>query len=289
MISWTNCIRIVRLDGRVFTFTSLDQDLTIAGEIYQAYTSADMSEVATQVGSGVDNLSVIGLISSTKIKESELLAGLFDGARCEIFGYLFDQTPAIARLPSLITGTLGEMTEDGGQFTAEIRSLSQRLSQQFVELSSPLCRARAVGDGRCMPKGFNEGQNGSVPTGSVTMALARFSRTVTVVNSTKQITFGGDASASGLYRYSPLVFTSGANANISREVKEHVQGGGSTAVITLQESFPFQVMVGDVATLEKGCSRQLSVCHSVWGNTSNHQGEPFTPGNDAILRVGRRR
>jgi uncharacterized phage protein (TIGR02218 family) len=288
MLALCNCVRIVRLDGRVYTFTSLDVDLVIAGETYLAYTSVDATELAAQIGSGVDNLSVVALLSSTVIKETELLAGLWDGAKVELFMFSHDQPVTVGKLGPLLTGTIGEITEDGGQFTAEVRGLSQRLSQQFVALCSPLCRHRAVGDRFCMPKGFNEGQNGSVPTGSVTMAAARFSRTVTVVNSTKQITFGGDASSSGLYRYSPLVFTAGANVGLAREVKEHTQGGGSTAVITLQEAFPYPVQIGDIATLEKGCNRTLAICNSIWGNTSNYGGEPFIPGNDSLLRVGRR-
>lgn len=288
LLALCNCIRIVRLDGGVYTYTSLDQDLTIAGEVYQAFTSVDVSELASQIGSGVDNTQFIGLLSSDEITETDLLAGLWDGARIEFFFYAFESPATVGKLGPLVTGTIGEISEDGGQFTAEVRGLTQRLSQQIVELLAPVCRVRQFGDRRCMPKGYNEGQNGSVPTGTVTLANSQFSRTVTVVNSTKQITFGSDASASGLYRYSPIVFTTGANAGLSREVKEHVQGGGSTAVITLQEPYPFPVLVGDVATLEKGCDRRMATCHGTFGNSDNHAAEPGIPGNDALIRVGRR-
>jgi len=283
MISLANCVKITRLDGQISGFTSLDVDVTIEGLTYSAWTSVDASELASQVGSGVDNLNVVALLSSTKVKETELLAGLWDGAKVELFFWPFDN-PSLGRIV-LLTGTLGEITEDGGQFTAEIRSLSQRLSQQFVELTSPLCRVRKLFDSRCMPNGSNEG----TANGTITPAGCRPSRTVSVVNSTKQITFSGDAGASTLYRYGMVTFTSGLNIGQSREVKEHTQGGGSTAVITLQEPFPFVVAVGDVATLEWGCDRTLSQCTSRFKNFVNHAGEAQLPGTDAILRVGRRR
>lgn len=289
ILALCNILKITRLDGRVFAFTSLDQDLVIAGVTYEAYTSADASELASQVGSGVDNFSVVGLISSTKIKESELLAGLFDGATVEFSFYAFDAASTVGKLGPLLTGTLGEITEDGGQFTAEIRSLSQRLSQQFVELTSPLCRVRQLGDSRCMPAGHNEGTNGSVLTGTITpTTIKKTGRVVTVVNSTAQITFGGSAEASTIFRHGRVIWTQGANLNQTREIKEHTAGGGSTAVITLQEAMPFPVAVGDVATLEWGCDRTMSQCWAVFGNSDNFQAENSLPGNEALRKKGAR-
>jgi uncharacterized phage protein (TIGR02218 family) len=284
-----NIVKITRLDGRVFAFTSCDQDLVIEGITYEAYSSADASELAAQVGAGVDNFSIVSLLSSTRIKETELLAGLWDGARCEFSFYAFDNASTVGRLGPLVTGTIGEITEDGGQFTAEVRGLSQRLSQQFVELTSPLCRVRALGDARCMPQGFNEGTNISVPTGTITpTAFRKTGRVVTVVNSTVQITFGGSAEASTIFRHGRVIWTQGANNGLQREIKEHTAGGGSTAVITLQEAMPFVVAVGDVATLEQGCDRTFSMCHALYGNTHNAQNEPQLPGNEALRKSGKR-
>jgi uncharacterized phage protein (TIGR02218 family) len=286
IIALANCVRITRLDGQVFGFTACDQDLTIEGQLYTAYTSADVSEMAAQVGAGVDNLSLVALISSTKVTEAGLLAGVWDAARVELFFCPFDN-PTLGKI-SLLTGTIGEITEDGGQFTAEVRGLSQRLSQQFVELTSPLCRVRALGDARCMPLGFNEGTNISVPTGTITMAGIRFTRTVTVVTSSVQMTFGGSAEASTIFRHSPLRFVTGLNAGLTREVKEHAAGGGSTAVIALQEGFPFLPAVGDTATLEWGCNRTFSQCGTLFGNSSNFQAENSLPGNEALRKTGKR-
>lgn len=284
-----NIIKITRLDGRVFAFTSLDQDVVLEGVTYEAWTSADASELAAQVGSGVDNFQVVGLISSVRVKEAELLAGLWDGAKVEFSFYSFDQPVTVGKLGPLITGTLGEITEDGGQFTVEVRSLSQRLSQQFVELTSPLCRVRQLGDFRCMPKGFNEGTNGSVLTGTVTpTTIKKTGRLVTVVTSSVQITFGASAEASTIFRHGRVIFESGANLSLQREVKEHTAGGGSTAVITLQEAFPFPVQIGDSATLEIGCDRTFSQCFSLFGNSDNHAGEPHLPGTDSLVKRGKR-
>jgi uncharacterized phage protein (TIGR02218 family) len=276
IIPLANYTRITRLDGVVLGFTSYDRDLTFGGVTYEAYSSVSASAVRQSEGTGVDNLDIIGLLTSSRIRDTDILAGLYDGAAVELgqVNYLSPEGNAVIHL----TGTLGEITEREGEYTAEIRSLSQHLAQQVGALTSATCRVRAFGDSECIPPGD--------PGTTLVLAAHQYNRTVGSVTSSTVIVFSSDSLASNGYRYGRVVFTSGLNNGIAREVKSHTLSGG-TAVITLQEAFPFTVSPGDTAMLEEGCDRGISRCLA-FSNVINFAGEPHIPGNFLVLRRGRR-
>jgi uncharacterized phage protein (TIGR02218 family) len=276
VIPLANYCRITRLDSTVLGFTSFDRDLTFGGVTYEAFSSVSASAVRQSEGTGVDNMDIVGLITSSKIRDTDILAGLYDGAAVELgqVNYLAPETGRIIHL----TGTLGEITEREGEYTAEIRSLSQRLAQQVGALTSATCRVRAFGDSECIPPGD--------PLTVLTLAAHQFTRTVSVVTSGTALTFGSDSNVSNYYRYGRVLFQTGLNAGLQREIKSHTLSGG-TAQLVLQEGFPFVVQVGDTALLEAGCDRTVSRCE-FFSNTINFAGEPHVPGNFLILRRGRR-
>lgn len=336
-------VKLTRLDGTVMGFCSLDQDLTFGGVTYQAFSSVAASAVRASEGAGVDNLDIVGLITSTKIKDTDILAGLYDGASVEIGQVNYSDLTQGTVIH--LTGTLGEITEREGEYTAEIRSLSQRLAQQVGALTSATCRVRALGDTECQvslgpfsitaitqaanaqittstPHGYLVGNviylhaiggmtllNDSlatvltVPTSTTltinvntTLAGAytsggqigfRFSKTVSSVTSNLVLTFGSMNASANFFRYGRVQFTSGLNAGFAREVKSHTNSAGS-AVLTLQDGFPFAVAPGDGATLEAGCDRTPSICTNRYGNLINIASEPYVPGNFRVLARGRR-
>lgn len=291
MLSLCTCIKITRLDGQVFGFTSLDADLLFDGVTYEAQTSVDASELSGQEGSGVDNLDIMGLLQSNRITDTDIRAGRWDGAAIDLFLVNFEDT-TMGRIP-LLTGYLGNFSSDGAIYRVEIRSLSQRLAQQVVDLTSPVCRVRALFDTKCMPKGYNE--NGIlVQENTLTPASFRFTAPVDSVQSLFVVTFGGpttptggETKATGYYDYGRVRFTSGLNNGIEREVKSHALTA-SKAVMTLQEPFPFTVSAGDTALIEAGCDRRATTCQTKFLNTTNFQAESDLPGNDAVLTRGRK-
>ena len=74
------------------------------------------------------------------------MAGLYDHAEISVFQVNYTDTGQ-GVIP-LREGWLGEVTFNDGRFVAEIRGLTQRLSQRVGELYSPSCRAD-LGDTRC--------------------------------------------------------------------------------------------------------------------------------------------
>ena len=205
-----NMILLTRLDGEVFGFTSHDQPLTFDDVEYEALTSVDASEIRQSAGGGVDNLQLVGLLRSDRITDTDIRAGLYDGAEIALFIVNWADL-TMGRL-LLLTGTIGEISHRTGEYTAEIRSLSQRLAQQIVELTSPTCRVRALGDERCLPP--------DDPTPSFDIEDFRHVVDVAEVVDLKTLVLADDHAAP-YFRYGRCVMQTGANAGLEREIKEH--------------------------------------------------------------------
>lgn len=88
--------------------------------------------------------------------------------------------------------------------------------------------------------------------------------------------------AVGFYTYGKLTFTSGANINLSMEVKSY-----ATGTIELQLPMPFPIAIGDTYTIVAGCGGRFTEdCIMKFNNGLNFRGEPHLPGVDQIMRVG---
>ena len=90
---------------------------------------------------------------------------------------------------------------------------------------------------------------------------------------------GGD---SGYFDFGLMTFTGGANNGISREVLSYVPGQ-----ITLELPFPYAVMVGDTYMMTVGCDKSFTTCQTKFMNPLNFRGEPYLPGLDLIVQVGK--
>ncbi|MDP4989929.1 MAG: DUF2163 domain-containing protein, partial [Marivita lacus] len=109
-------------DGRRFGFTDHDLDLSFDGLVFRADTG--MSAAAVQQGTGlsVDNTEAVGALSDASVTEADIAAGRFDGA--EVTAWLVNWADVTAR-KVLFRGSLGEITRNGGAFTAELRGLTE--------------------------------------------------------------------------------------------------------------------------------------------------------------------
>lgn len=272
VLEFSTLIKLSRVDGVVFGFTDSDIPITYAGTTYQPSDGISATNVATATGTGVDNLEGVGFLSSTRIKEADIVAGLFDNATVEV--RIYDRTSSTATAP-IMSGYIGELTVVDGIFKAEFRSLTSRLKMTLGDVTSINCRARVLGDCQCK---FNL-------TSTVFGCASQSSRTVSSASGTN-MTFASDPAPTFFYKYGLVTFTTGPNAGISREVKTHVLTSGN-AVIEVRTAFPFVVSVGDVATLTIGCDRTIDACRNKFNNAVNFHGEPFLPGNAQMTTIGR--
>ncbi|MDR3508437.1 MAG: DUF2163 domain-containing protein [Caulobacteraceae bacterium] len=85
--------------------------------------------------------------------------------------------------------------------------------------------------------------------------------------------------ADGRYSQGQIVFTSGANAGLSRAVKSYAQVGG---VVSLVLPLPYAPAVGDGFTIYPGCDLTMATCSTKFANLANFRGQPFVPTAETI-------
>ena len=266
--------RILRRDGAEFRFCNADAPLSFEGAVYLPRGTDVGSSIDTTIGTGVDTMDLAAVFDSETLKESELAAGLFEGAR--VWVRLVDRGNLAAGSVLLLAGYVGQVTSKGGAFVAEVRGLSSRLKTIVGDATTSTCRCRRLGDLQC---GVNMAgtSNGGRPN--------RAARTVASASG-NQVVLLSDSAPANHYAFGVLRMTSGPNAGVERDVKLHWPNGGS-AVLTLREPFPFPVSAGETAIAEAGCDRTFTACDLKFGNANRFRGEWFLPGNDKMQRMGR--
>jgi len=252
------CWRLERADGWVRGFTDHDRELVVDGLTYVASTGFLPSAIKTASDLSVDNLDVDGFLDDAALKAEDLIAGLFDGARIEVFIVNWADLGQGRLL--LRKGFLGEIKRADQRFSAEIRGLSNRLQQTAGKLYSRLCRVD-LGSSEC---GVALGPR--TDTYAVTQVIA--ADTVRIVT----------ARATGFFTFGKATFTTGANAGAVNEVLLH---DGQT--IRLFVPMPRPIVVGDQIVLVAGCDKTPETCNAKFANILNFRGEPHIPGNDKVF------
>lgn len=135
--------RIERTDGVTLGFTSHDRDLRFDSVLHR--TAPGMVPSAIRLTSALDSDSaeMSGGLSHDSIRDADLIAGRFDGAR--VLVGLVDW--ASLETMTLYVGTIGAVATEGAGFSADLLSLKQSLNAQVVPVTSPTCRAEFCGHG----------------------------------------------------------------------------------------------------------------------------------------------
>lgn len=258
------CWTLTRSDGVVQGFTDHDEDVILGGVTCAAGTGLTGSEATQKLGLAADTSEISGALAADTLNEDDLAAGRYDAAAVEL--WLTDWSePALRVL--IAKGALGEVKRDGTAFTAELRGLSDRLSQQTGRLFTTTCSAD-LGDARCKV--------------DLTAAAYRCVGSVTSVTATSSFVADGlDAFDDGWFTAGKLTFTSGANAGLSVEVKTHRNTGSVS--IDLWQAMPEPIAAGDAFTVTAGCDKAFATCHDRFANAVNFRGFPHIPGNDFVI------
>lgn len=259
------CWKLTRRDNALLGFTDHDQDIIFETVTYKAASGFTPSSIDSSASLSVDNLDVEGMLADASITETDILAGKYDFAEIEIFQVNYQNLPQGAL--KLRRGWLGEVSLQKQRFVAEIRGLTQRLSQTIGELFSPSCRA-TLGDGRCKVNLTSHTVTGSVTSVASSQEFADSTRT----------------EASGLFGFGLLTFTSGANSGTSIEVKEYIHNA-SGGRFSLALPIPYVITPGDTYSVGKGCDKTIGTCFGRFNNVINFRGEPSVPGLDRMLET----
>jgi uncharacterized phage protein (TIGR02218 family) len=258
------CWIIRRPDAATRGFTDHDEDVVLGDVTCHAGSGLSGSEAAQKLGLAVDSSEISGALTADTLSEADLAAGRYDAA--DIEQWLTDWTePALRVL--LAKGTLGEISRAGAAFTAEIRGLSEQLSQDCGRLYTVNCSAD-LGDARCRFDVATSGFHGS--------------GMVATLNATSAFTASGlDDFDDGWFTAGKLTFASGANAGLGVEVKAHRNNGAVS--LELWQAMPEAIAAGDTFNVTVGCDKRFQTCHDRFGNVVNFRGFPHIPGNDFVI------
>ena len=116
------CWRVERTDGAVFGFTDHDRDLVVSSVTYAAASGYARAAIASRADLSVDDTELSGILNSGLITESDIRAGIWDGA--EVRTFVVNWTDISQGTLPLRRGRLGEViSADDGSFTVELRTL----------------------------------------------------------------------------------------------------------------------------------------------------------------------
>jgi uncharacterized phage protein (TIGR02218 family) len=253
------CWKITRTDTKELGFTDHDSPLEIDGLTYDSVAGFTPSAIESKSNMSVDNLDLEGQTFPSKITEADLLAGKYDFAEVEIFLVNYadlTQGKLVQR-----RGRLGEVTLNRQYFRAEIRGLTQHLSQTIGQVYSPSCRA-ILGDSRC----------------KVNLASFTVSASVSEVISRQTFKSSALTQNAGWFVGGEVIWTSGDNAGARMEVKEF-----SATQVVLALPMGKTIQPGDGFDIVAGCDKTKESCIGKFSNIINFRGEPDVPGMDKVL------
>ncbi len=252
-----HCWRVTRRNGQVLGFTEHDSDLTFAGTTFLAASGFSASEADSAAGLSASADEVSGGFSSDAIREDDLAAGGFDGARVELF---LVNWAAPEQHVLLNVREIGEVVRAGGQFRAELRSLAHRLGQPQGRLYNRRCDA-SLGDERCR----------------VAMEAWRGVGLVTGVQGKSTVRLSGlSGFAAGIFDRGTLRLPDGTTAEI--DTHHHLSGG--IAELALWLPLEVSLAVGAAVTVAAGCDKTFVTCRTRFDNHLNFRGFPHVPGSD---------
>ena len=129
------CFRLTRSDGLVVGVTEHDRPLTIAGVDFEPGAALESARFLAGAGLAPDPASIQGAFSSEAIREDDLDAGLWHGARLDVFraDWLEGGTQSWGDVFLIWSGRLTGIERRGQAFNAELVSLK-------ADLEAPLGR-----------------------------------------------------------------------------------------------------------------------------------------------------
>jgi uncharacterized phage protein (TIGR02218 family) len=259
------CWIVTRRDGVVQGFTDHDSDLAIDGVTCRAGTGFGASEATSRFDLSIDGAEISGALAADSLTEADLAAGRFDAAQVDT--WLVDWSDVTLRV-LLSRATLGEVKREGEAFSAELRGLADKLSQESGRLYTARCTAD-LGDTRCKIVLAAAGLNGA---GTVSRLLG-----------VSAIAVDGLADfAEGIFTAGCLTWTSGANSGLAVEIKEHRVISGEVQ-LTLWQAMSEAIAVGDAFGITAGCDKRFATCRDRFANSINFRGFPHIPGNDFVI------
>ena len=138
--------RLTTLDGGIdLGFTTHCDNLVVGGFTYEPIDGVVPTNVNLQATQGVANFEILALLSSTRIKDSDVRAGRYRGAK--IVQSILSPLD-VSNVGLMNAGTVGQQTLQAGTWLTEFRGKSQELQVHFGDSTELYCPFE-FGDSRC--------------------------------------------------------------------------------------------------------------------------------------------
>jgi len=265
--SLAHIVKLTRRDGEVLA-VGLDHDkpITFESVTYSPIYGLIPSTLETTGALNVDNMDAHGALLALGVSESEIMAGLWD--MCEVRVQRVNWKDLTMGSEKLKRGWFGEISLGRNEFTAEVRTMKQKLQSTIGSVLSPLCDADLF-DTRC---GVLETE-GTFKFSSVAVS--------TIVVAQRQFTCAALTQAVGFFDGGKVTWTTGPNIGLSMEIKTHAASGN----ITLHQPMPYAISVGNQATFLAGCKkREVEDCTTKFNNVVRFRGFAKAPGEDQAYK-----
>lgn len=259
-------VKITRRDNEVLAVTlDYDQDITFESVLYKTALSIYPSAIETNSALNVDTMDAKGALLAIGVNEADIAAGLWDVA--EVLVQRVNYADLTMGSEVLHRFTFGEISIGRSSFNAEFRGITQKLQQTLGDVVSPSCNADLF-DTRC---GIAQ-----------TEGTWKFSnKAVTTATSQRQFTISTLTQDADYFTAGKVTFTTGDNAGLSMEIKQHTAGG----VFVLQEPMPYAIALGDEMTVWAGCRKRATEdCQTKFNNIVRFRGFNKLPGQDQMFK-----
>ena len=250
--------RVLRRDGITLGLTSHDRDLWFDGVLHRAAPGMVPSSVRRSADFEPDSAEVQGALSHASISAADLAQGRFDGAQVRIG--LIDWESG--QHEALYRGAIGGVTDEAGQFSAELVSRKSELLIDPIPRTGPSCRAPFCGPGcNLNPAVFDHAAS-----------LAE----VDPIANAVQLTLSED-----LDRFvgGTLRWIDGTHAGAAMTIMAAIDG-----YLVLDWPLAHDLAPPVRVIVREGCDHTIDTCATRFGNAVNFQAEPYLPGNDLISR-----
>jgi uncharacterized phage protein (TIGR02218 family) len=266
--TYAYCLKLEKPGGQTRGFTSLDQDIEIAGIVHKSRSAIEASATTTAINLSTDNLEVKSLINNEDITPQQLLSGYYDNALVKMALIDFITVPTTFEEGIiLLQGRVGRVTLTDSTFVFELRSLSELLNRPVSRKTSPLCHYQ-FGDSRC---GLNLITSG-LRFENVAINGTGNDNTLVLNNAGIDLDFVGGT----------MLVKTGLNNGIVLEVTGVNQVNQE---VTFKGELAGAFTVGDLVDITAFCKRDRNSCQS-YGNYINFGGVPvggnFVPGLERI-------
>lgn len=250
--------KMVATDGTVAAYAAHTRNLTFSSVLYLAAPVEPTRFTQTLGVTKANHVELFGIFDDI-VTEEDVQGGRWKNARMtyDLVNYLDLTMGSVARMK----GQSGRFTINNGTFKVELRTLSDLLSQEIGDLTSPIDRNRQLSDL-------------VDDVGPYT-----FARTVTAVVDRMNFTVDGAAKDDDYFAYGKATWTGGDNDGRAMEIKANVGNA-----IELQLPMLSPIVIGDTVDLLAGYDGTIEQARDKFSAAENFDGEPYLPGIKGVIK-----